>query len=606
MWPDFRVVNGDIVEENYGRQSGAFRILLGKALETPSFDKVQYETHEEGCPIHAVSYPFGDCTLRMECFCTIERVPDTYVRFSVKNETVWPIRDEVALMPRTGQEPLLTCMDRDGYSHLDNNVGNWGFILNTWHFENGSLSDGVYDIQIPDNGGFTLSWRGDVPETPWQHKNHLRIEYDLAPGEEKSLICVFRSKKSALSEYGKEKIQAESFWRREFERIRAYPGTDTAIERLMCKTLVAQCLQMFSYPIGKEYVLPRQGGLERAVWPAEAVEFLIALDRIGNFNDYTQTAYDYFFDVLQRKDGEEKGEICNRKGFFVWGCITGASIWGVARHMIYTGDAAYKRYRDPAYHAFCWMQRQRNQGVEYGVKGIFPPMQASDWNHGGDRHLSWCWTDGINLLGYRWLAAAFRQYKDPAAEEITQAYDDYMQIMKGILSQELEKNDRTDEIIISNMLGEPMSDPPPGPYFNDGPANLMRVGIIEPGSEAARLVEGYYKNRCLMKNGLTGMMSGGWGTWAFKNDPWAGHTWYTNYPDLCWFLYYLRGGKREKALEILNAQLRYSMTPEFYMLERYADNDPYFVPWLPNASANGRTLMMLSDFYNGGDNGENL
>jgi len=39
------------------------------------------------------------------------------------------------------------------------------------------------------------------------------------------------------------------------------------------------------------------------------------------------------------------------------------------------------------------------------------------------------------------------------------------------------------------------------------------------------------------------------------------------------------------------------MTDEYYMLERYADNDPYYVPWSPNSSANGRTIIMLIDFY---------
>ena len=35
------------------------------------------------------------------------------------------------------------------------------------------------------------------------------------------------------------------------------------------------------------------------------------------------------------------------------------------------------------------------------------------------------------------------------------------------------------------------------------------------------------------------------------------------------------------------------MKEEFYMAERYAANDKYYVPWSPNASANGRTIMML-------------
>ena len=35
--------------------------------------------------------------------------------------------------------------------------------------------------------------------------------------------------------------------------------------------------------------------------------------------------------------------------------------------------------------------------------------------------------------------------------------------------------------------------------------------------------------------------------------------------------------------------------PEYYVCERYCDNDPYFVPWLPNGSGNGRIIDMLLD-----------
>jgi hypothetical protein len=33
------------------------------------------------------------------------------------------------------------------------------------------------------------------------------------------------------------------------------------------------------------------------------------------------------------------------------------------------------------------------------------------------------------------------------------------------------------------------------------------------------------------------------------------------------------------------------------MLERFADNDPTFCPWQPNASANGRLIQMLFEFF---------
>jgi hypothetical protein len=53
---------------------------------------------------------------------------------------------------------------------------------------------------------------------------------------------------------------------------------------------------------------------------------------------------------------------------------------------------------------------------------------------------------------------------------------------------------------------------------------------------------------------------------------------------------------RAEAPKTLDAQIRYGMTAEWVMQERYADNDPSFRPWQPNASANGRLLMMLMDF----------
>ena len=140
-----------------------------------------------------------------------------------------------------------------------------------------------------------------------------------------------------------------------------------------------------------------------------------------------------------------------------------------------------------------------------------------------------------------------------------------------------------------------MEDPPRGPYMSDGPANLLRAGVIEPDSPAVQLAEAYFRNRGMMQNGLTGLMNDGQMRQGHRSDPWAGHTWYTSFPDFCWFHYWLETKQYQKAAETLRAELKYGMTPEFYMPERYADNDPYFVPWMPNASANGRTIMMLFD-----------
>jgi len=73
------------------------------------------------------------------------------------------------------------------------------------------------------------------------------------------------------------------------------------------------------------------------------------------------------------------------------------------------------------------------------------------------------------------------------------------------------------------------------------------------------------------------------------------HIWYTTNSDYDWFLTFKRLGRRTEAEDIVRCQIAYSMTDEYYMLERYADNDPYYVPWSPNASGNGRLLNMLLD-----------
>ena len=44
------------------------------------------------------------------------------------------------------------------------------------------------------------------------------------------------------------------------------------------------------------------------------------------------------------------------------------------------------------------------------------------------------------------------------------------------------------------------------------------------------------------------------------------------------------------------------MTKEYYFAERLDVKDPYFVPWSPNASATGRILTMLTEYYEAEEN----
>jgi hypothetical protein len=171
MWPDFRIIDGYVTDGNSRTNSAGLRILLGKELKAPQFEYVKQEVNSEGYPIHCAAYDFGDCELRMESFCTIGRVPDTYIRFSVRNKTIWEVQNQVALMLRTGREVLLTGMEIDGYGHLDNNVGSWGVVENKWKYNTDVLTDGNSHLQLQHTTGFTLSWIGDVAGEVFHHKN---------------------------------------------------------------------------------------------------------------------------------------------------------------------------------------------------------------------------------------------------------------------------------------------------------------------------------------------------------------------------------------------------------------------------------------------------
>ena len=124
---------------------------------------------------------------------------------------------------------------------------------------------------------------------------------------------------------------------------------------------------------------------------------------------------------------------------------------------------------------------------------------------------------------------------------------------------------------------------------------MILAGIIPHEGDYIKRYFNTYKNRNIIKNGLHDLLTS---NLQYYNMNWIGHVWYTNYGDLLWFNYYMLTGQRDKAEETLKGQLKFSMTEEFYMVERYAANDKYYVPWSPNASANGRTIMMLCDFYN--------
>ena len=162
MWPELRIICGDIIEKTHGYISAGFRILVGEDLESPDFTNAQYEVRPDGAPIHALSQNLGAYTLRMESFCDIQRVPVCYSKLTITNNTDHEIRDTFALLPRTGREDHLVGTEVDGYAHYDSNVHNWGFLPSTWRCDGELLTDGDYEIRMQGIDKLEPIWQGAV------------------------------------------------------------------------------------------------------------------------------------------------------------------------------------------------------------------------------------------------------------------------------------------------------------------------------------------------------------------------------------------------------------------------------------------------------------
>ena len=76
-----------------------------------------------------------------------------------------------------------------------------------------------------------------------------------------------------------------------------------------------------------------------------------------------------------------------------------------------------------------------------------------------------------------------------------------------------------------------------------------------------------------------------------------GNVYYTGVAEVNWIEAWLARGDKEKAEAYMRGVLRYNVTPEFIVSERYCSTDPWFTPWQPNASGSGRLCHLLLDYY---------
>lgn len=584
LWAEGKIVLGEVNVKDYnvgsgykagrsyyfGLESCFVWMLHGKNAEQFDFRNVSNSITEDGTPIHGVAYDLGATEVKLEGLCNTARKSTCFGKITVTNNGDAAVEDQLVLMLRSGKEADLVFGTPNGYVRHDPDVSVQKQLPATWRYENGRYTDGkrVLTVQSP-------------VEVKWDAATGMIvIPYALAKGGKAEITFSLDMGEVAAFDYDAQKAKWQSFWDKELAKITKLP---TALEQdpkmlRMIRHLTAQMIQTFSHPIDGEYLLSRQGGMMSIVWPSEAMYTIEALSRLGSFGEYIEPALSTYFDVMQ----QPSGEVLNIGAY--WSSVTAAAIYSFCKYCDEAGNTFYQKYRDKVFAAYRWISGKRHsvEDSETVAGGLFPPALSNDW---ADQFQGWTLTDVFNLFALEALAQTAAKYGDPEAGEVKAEHQAYLADMKRHFKKYHDAAEGSDTLKIplkpvgdDQMLVDNLF-----PLLYHG--RFIWCGVIEEEKDIRRVYK-YMLDHDIARDGFYGHM-------PYEHD--NEHVWYMSVTDYYWHKIWLRLGEKEKAAEIIDYELRFAMSNEYNMQERYEDNSPYYAPWSPNASANGRLVMMLMD-----------
>jgi hypothetical protein len=313
---------------------------------------------------------------------------------------------------------------------------------------------------------------------------------------------------------------------------------------------------------------------------------------------------DLYFNVLQVKEGENKGQI-NTFGM-QWASLSAAAVQSYS-YVGLANEEIFKRYYQDALDAFRWIEKKRSatKTEPNYVPGLFPPWVSSDF---GNAEQVWSLTDKWNIEAYRELKKLADKYDTPEKEEITLALEDYFSCIKNrLLELAKEVQDKDEWIVPRDARNDAEIEKKLDRQFEYcsycktfHQAHWLALGVVDDNSALAKKI---YKNierevgvhiKC---HGHFMPMSRDRKKGGSTYSPPVGQRWYTNTSEYEMFFYYSRLGDKKMMKTILDGQFKYATSNEGYMVERFCDQDAFWCPWMPNASAMGRVISMAFDLY---------
>ncbi len=588
LWAEGKLMLGE-VEVNPGPTAKPYEELLCHGIwfvhgdnESADFKTVENFITEDGVPVHAIENDYGKIRANIETVCDIGRTPTCYIKVTLKNNTENKVTEKFGFLLRTGAEKKLIFGSPDGYYPHNPDIEVWKKSESTWNKVNDSLfTDGERFVGV---NGASFEWDNS--------SGSATMNLSLAQNEEKVFYLSIGKGEYSAFDYENIKINTAAWWRRELEKINRLPAHILADAQKVkiIRHLTTQILQNFCYPVGESFLLCRQGGLQRFIWPFEALFAMEAICRIGDFGEYVEEVISCYFDVLQTKEGE-----IVPLGLH-WAMVTGNVLYSFAAYCrTKNGKDFYNKYRDKAMRAFEWIRKTRASTADRDdcFPGLFPPLQSCDCEYVFQAFLNTDFRVAYDLKRFVDIVAEF---KDVRADEVRREYEDYIKVLDYHFDYLRKESEGKDEMRHSAFVPSFKGDEA---LFAFQPAVRNIPEVLSLTNEEIEKLINYGKKRGFMAvRGLYSKMKDNRkpSEYNLVDDDGETRVWYTSVTEYHWFYTFMRMGDRARAKETLDATIKYSMTDELYMIERYHPRNPYFAPWSPNTSASGRLIQMMLDF----------
>ncbi len=570
LWREGKLMLGEVeltkeltVPNYYRAISSGFWPVYGEECNAADFKTAEFIVRDDAIPVHALQNRFGELDVKIEAFCDTDRKTSVFTSFTVFNNS--ESTQKFGLMLRTGEESKLVFDAPDVYKSYAPDITVWKEMAADWKQHGAILKSGDYFL-LPVSDSWVFD---EAIGVLWINVN---------PKETKTLSVSFGKEKIPTLDYETQKSETVAFYKALLDRCTFKANMDCS----MVRSLVIQLLQCFSCPKDTDLVLCRQGGLQRRTWPFEAMYVLEALDRIGDFDDYVEPVIDLYFNVMQKETGEVVP-----LGIY-WALSTGVCIGSFASHALLKDKDFYNKYRKQVMAGFDFIKNTRvKNSTDPAIKnGLFPPKQSCDSENVLQ---AWTMTDAHNVMGLGKLLQAARHFNDPKADEIEAEYLDYRKVLQECFDEAKSLSAESISLKITNYVpgvgGDELKHP-----FRPYCGTISACLEIEK-QDVLRMIKALEENRS-HHEGLYARMPD---HYRMHDDDSVVRMWYTTLDEFYWFKTFKRLGMIDSCREIINSTVKYAMTDEYYMTERFHENDPWFTPWSPNASGNGRLIIMLSE-----------